>query len=94
MVGEAGDDSGKADWGKAVESIECHAKKFGISFVGTGELGEVLSSMIPSVLEGSSYGNMEYGLECGNGRKPEGQSRGCHKHLKRLLQAGMKAFDL
>lgn len=25
-----------ADQGKAVESIECHAKKFGISFVGMG----------------------------------------------------------
>lgn len=37
LVGVAGDDSGKGDRGRAVESIEYHAKKFGISFVGNGE---------------------------------------------------------
>lgn len=94
LVGEVGDDFGKVDWGKVVESIECYVKKFGIFFVGIGELGEVLSSMILFVLEGLSYGNMEYGLECGNGRKSEGQSRGCYKYLKRFLQVGMKVFDL
>lgn len=56
MTGEAGDDSGKVDEGKAVESIEYHAKKFGISFVGKG--AGTMRSFEPRdsicVLEGSS----------------------------------------
>lgn len=42
-VGKAGEDSGKGGWERAVESIYCHTKKFGISFVGRGGLCKVLS---------------------------------------------------
>lgn len=68
----------KVGEGKSVGSIECHTKESKVPCCWWGAVKSFEQQNVICVSEGpfSWQGNVEQVLECGDGRKKEGQVRG------------------